>query len=139
MPREEHQHGADDHVEVGRVALAGDADVHPPDARDQGEREHDDADRGEHAEDVVDSVGDVGLVGVLEALDHLLVVLEHVPDPLVGVADVVEVDLELAALRREEGLLELLEVAQDRPLRADHLAEVDDLLLGVGDVAHDVL
>ena len=36
-------------------------------------------------------------------------------------------------------LLDLLEVAQDGALRADHLAEVDDLLLDVGDVAHDLL
>ena len=42
------------------------------------------------------------LVGLLERLDHLLVVLEHVPDPLVGVADVVEVDLELAPVGRQE-------------------------------------
>ena len=40
---------------------------------------------------------------------------------------------------REVALLDLLEVAQDGPLRADHLAEVDDLLLDVGDVAHDLL
>ena len=80
-----------------------------------------------------------GLVRLLERLDDLLVVLEHVPDALVGVADVVEVDLELAALGREERLLELLEVAEHGPLRADHLAEVDDLLLGVRDVADDVL
>src|SRR5204863_8277497 len=52
------------------------------------------------------------------------------------VPDVVEVDLQLVA---DELLLGALEVGQHRPLRADDLAEVDDLLLRVGDVAHDVL
>ncbi len=80
------------------------------------------------------------LVRVLERLDDLLVVLEHVPDPLVRVADVVEVDLELLALgRSQEALLGVLEVAKDGALRADHLAEVDDLLLDVRDVADDLL
>ena len=78
------------------------------------------------------------LIGVLERLDHLLVVLEHVPDPLVGVADVVEVDLQVD-VGGEEDRLQVLEVAQHGALRADDLAEVDDLLLDVGDVADDLL
>ncbi|MBW3535741.1 MAG: lipid-A-disaccharide synthase, partial [Gemmatimonadetes bacterium] len=57
---------------------------------------------------------------------------------LVRVDHVVEVDLEID-VGRQEALLDVLEVAQHRALGADHLAEVDDLLLGVGDVAHDLL
>ena len=81
------------------------------------------------------SVGQHGLVGALEALDDLLVVLEHVPDPLRRVVDVVEVDVEVLG----DVALGALEVLQRRPLRADDLAEVDDLLLDVGDVADDLL
>jgi hypothetical protein len=42
-------------------------------------------------------------------------------------------------LLAEEALLGPLEVLEDRPLRADDLAEVDDLLLDVRDVANDLL
>ncbi len=118
--------------------LARHVHVHAPDAGDQGQRQDDDADRGQHPQDVVDAVGDHRLVGLGQRLGDLLVVLEHVPDPLVGVDDVVEVDLEVE-VGRQVALLDLLEVAQDRPLRPDHLAEVDDLLLDVGDVAHHFL
>src|SRR4029078_95339 len=83
-------------------------------------------------------MGEHRLVRVLETLDDLLVVLEHVPDPLVGVDDVVEVDLQVA-LTRYETVLGVLEVAQDAALGSDDLAEVDDLLLDVGDVADDFL
>src|SRR3989442_1137769 len=69
-------------------------------------------------------------------LPDLLVVLEHVPDALGRVAHVVEVELVVLG---EEAPLDLLEVAQHLPLRPDDLAEVDDLLLDVGDVAHDLL
>ena len=51
------------------------------------------------AEDVVLAVRDHRLVRRLERLDDLLVVVEQVPDPLGGVDDVVEVELEL--LRQE--------------------------------------
>ena len=64
---------------------------------------------------VVDAVRDHGLVRVLERLHDLLVVLEHVPDPLGGVHDVVEVDLQLLA---HVALLRALEVAQHGALRA---------------------
>ena len=60
-----------------------------------------------------------GLVRRLEGLDDLLVVLERVPDPLGGVGDVVEVDLELF---REVALLGPLEVAEHRALGPDDLA-----------------
>ena len=75
------------------------------------------------------------LVRRLERLHDLLVVLEHVPDPLGGVDDVVEVDVEVVG---DVALLVALEVRERGALRADDLAEVDDLLLGVGDVAHDL-
>src|ERR1044072_5838895 len=55
-----------------------------------------------------------------------------------GVDDVVEIDLQVE-VGGEIALLDLLQVAQDWALRANHLAEVDDLLLDVGDVAHDLL
>ena len=120
----------------GRLALAGHAHVHAPDARDQGQRQDHDAERGEHAQHLVDAVREHRFVGDLERLDDLLVVLEHVPDALGGVDDVVEVDLEVLG---EVALLGPLEVAQHGALRPDDLAEVDDLLLRVGDVAHDLL
>ena len=119
-----------------RATLAGHADVHAPDARDQRQRQQDDAERGEHAEDLVAAVGEHGLVGGLERLDDLLEVLEHVPDPLPRIVDVVEVDVEVVG---DVARLVALEVAERGPLRADDLAEVDDLLLDVGEVAHDVL
>ena len=111
-------------------------DVHAPDAREQSQRQHHDAEGGQHAQDLVDAVREDRLVRVLERLHDLLVVLEHVPDALGRVDDVVEVDLEVLG---EVALLGALEVAQDGALRADDLAEVDDLLLRVGEVAHDLL
>src|SRR5215211_1641910 len=57
-----------------------------------------------------------------------------------GVDDVVEVDLQVLALPRcEIAVLGSLQVTEDGPLRARDLAEVDDLLLHVEDVAHDLL
>src|SRR5436190_7029773 len=138
-PEQHDDHHAEDDPEARDLALVGDADIHPEDAGDQGQRQEDDADHGQHAEDVVEAVRDDGLVRVLQPLDDLLVVLEHVPDPLVRVGDVVEVDLELAARRREKALPRVLEIAEHRALGADHLAEVDDLLLDVRNVADDVL
>jgi hypothetical protein len=75
------------------------------------------------------------LVRVLQGLDDLLVVLEDVPDALGGIDDVVEIDLHVVG---QIALLGALEVAQHRALRPDHLAEVDDLLLGVRDVTNDL-
>src|SRR5947208_16472206 len=53
-----------------------------------------------------------------------------------SVLDVVEVDLQVVA---EELVLGALEIGEGGPLRADDLAEVDDLLLRVREVAHDVV
>ena len=64
----------------------------------------------------------------LERLDHFLVVLQHVPDALRGVHDVVEVNVHVL---RHVALLTALEIAQHHTLGPDDLAEVDDLLLGV--------
>ncbi len=88
------------------------------------------------AQDVVLAVRDHRLVRRLERLDDLLVVVELVPDPLDGVDDVVEVELELL---RQEPLDPPLEHAQRRALGLDDLAVGDDLLLDVRDVADDVL
>src|SRR3954447_164610 len=129
-------HYADDDPEGVDRALARHAHVHAPDRGDQREGEQDYAECGEHAQDVVQAVRDHRLVRVLERLHHFLVVLEHVPDPLRRVDDVVEVDLEVV---RHVALLRPLEVAQHRAARPDDLAEVDDLLLDVGDVADDLL
>ena len=118
------------------VALAGDVDVHPEDARDEGQRQQDGAEGGEHTEDLVTAVGEHRLVGALERLDHLLEVLEHVPDAFPRIVDVVEVDVEIV---RDVARLVALEVAEGGALRADDLAEVDDLLLDVRDVAHEIL
>ena len=60
-----------------------------------------------------------GLVGGLERLDDLLVVVEHVPDPLRRVDEVVEVQLEVLG---KEPLDVPLEQPQRRPLRLDDLA-----------------
>ena len=108
--------------------------VHAPDRGDERQRQDDDADRGEDAEGVVQAVREDRLVGRLERLDDLLVVLEHVPGALGRVVDVVEVDLEVVG----DVALGRLEVLQRRALRAHDAAEVDDLLLDVGDVAHDL-
>src|SRR3954469_10279295 len=135
--RDQHaEHHDDDHPEGVDRVLSGQAGVHAPDGGDQREGEDHHRDGGQHPQHVVQAVRDQRLVGVFERLHDFLVVLEHVPDALGGVADVVEVDLELVA---DELLLRALQVGQHRALRADDLAEVDDLLLGVGDVAHDVL
>ena len=75
------------------------------------------------------------LVRRLERLADLLVVVEHVPDPLRGVDEVVEVELELL---REEALDPPLEQAQSGALRLDDLAVGDDLLLDVRDVPDDL-
>src|SRR3954451_7713658 len=133
---EQRQHRAEDDPERRDVALAGHSHVHSPDARDQRERQEHHAEHREDAQDVVQAVLDHRLVRLLECLHDLLVVLEHVPDALGGVHHVVEVELVVVG---EEAALDLLEVAQHLSLRTDDLAEVDDLLLDVGDVAHDVL
>ena len=117
------------------VLLAGDADVHAPDRGHERERQDDHRDRGQHPEGLVGAVRDRRLVGRLEALDDLLVVLEHVPHALGRVVDVVEVDVEVLG---DVARLGALEVAERRALRPHDLAEVDDLLLDVGDVAHDL-
>ena len=88
------------------------------------------------AQDVVLAVVDDRLVRVLERLDHLLVVVEHVPDALGGVDDVVEVLLELLG---QEPLDMALEQAQRRALRLDDLPVADDLLLDVREVAYDLV
>ena len=70
-------------------------DVHAEDPGDQRQRQEHDAEDGQDPQDVVLAVRDDRLVRVLERLDDLLVVVEQVPDPLGGVDDVVEVELEL--------------------------------------------
>src|SRR6478752_8169619 len=134
--RKGYEHHGDDRPESGDRLLAGDTHVHTPDRRDQRQRQQDHAECGEHAEDLVAAVREDRLVGRLERLDDLLEVLEHVPDALRRVVDVVEVDVEVV---RDVARLRALEVAERRPLRADDLAEVDDLLLDVGEVADDLL
>ena len=75
------------------------------------------------------------LVRGFERLDDFLVVLERVPDPLGGIGDVIEVDVEFVL---QVALLGPLQVAQHRPLGSDDPPEVDDLLLRLRDVAHDL-
>src|SRR4051794_31629451 len=133
--RDEHDdHDAYDGEEAGVRPLAGHVRVHAPDRGYERQRQDDDADRGEDAEGVVQAVREDRLVGRLERLDDLLVVLEHVPGALGRVVDVVEVDLEVVG----DVALGRLEVLEGRALRAHHAAEVDDLLLDIGDVAHDL-
>src|SRR5215211_4812301 len=138
---EDGDHHAHGHPEAGcraacGVRSAGQADVHSEDAGEQREREDDHGEGGQYPQHLVDPMREHGLVRVLERLDDLLEVLEHVPDALGGVDDVVEVDLEVLG---EVALLCALQIAQHGSLRTDHLAEVDDLLLRVRDVAHDLL
>src|SRR6476469_8583658 len=133
-PDEDDDHHDDDGPEAEDRLLAGYVRVHAEDAGDERERQHDDADRGEHPEGVVQPVADDRLGGGLERLDDLFEVLEHVPDALGGVVDVVEIDLEVLGDVAARGL----EILQRRALRPDDLAEVDDLLLDVGEVAHDL-
>ena len=102
----------------------------------QRQREDRHADDRQQAEDVVLAMREHGLVRRLEPVDDLLVVVEEVPDPLGRVDDVVEVVLEVL---RKEGLDAALEDAERRALGLDDLAVRDDLLLHVGDVAHDLL
>ena len=135
MRAEDDDHEGEHGVEGRRVGLTRHVDVHAPDRRDQRQRQEHHRERGQDPEDLVGAVRDRRLVGLLERLHHLLVVLEHVPDPLGGVDDVVEVDVEVVG---DVARLGALEVAEGGALRADDLAEVDDLLLDVGDVAHDL-
>ena len=117
------------------AALARDLDVHPEDRGHERQRQQQHREDRQQLQDLVDAVRDRRLVRGLERLHDLLVVLEHVPDALGRVDDVVEVDVEIV---RDVALLGALEVAQRGALRPDDLAEVDDLLLDVGDVAHDL-
>ena len=119
-----------------RGAVAREGHVHPEDAREQRQRQQRRAEDGEDPEDVVLAVRDHRLVRRLEPLDDLLVVVEQVPDPLGGVDDVVEVEVELLG---QEPLDAALEHAQRRSLRLDDLPVADDLLLHVREVADDVL
>ena len=59
-----------------------------------GGQEHD-ADDRQQPQDVVLPVRDRRLVRALEGFDDLLVVVQQVPDPLRGVDDVVEVEVEI--------------------------------------------
>src|SRR5712692_9090599 len=119
-----------------RCPEARKTDVHPEDARDQRHREEDHADHRQDAQHVVHLVRDDRLVRLLERVDDLLVVVEHVPDSLRSVDDVVEVELELLG---QEALGMALEPAQRGALGLVDLAVRDDLLLDVGDVADDLL
>ena len=98
-----------------RVPSPGKSTFIPKMLGDQRQRQHDDAEDREQAQDVVLAVRDHRLVRVLERLDDLLVVVEEVPDPLGGVDDVVEVELELLG---QEPLDAPLEQAQGRRARA---------------------
>ena len=66
----------------------------PKTRRDQRQRQDDHAERRQHAEESFRRWREHRLVGGLEPLDDLLEVLEHVPDALRRVVDVVEVDVE---------------------------------------------
>ena len=72
---------------------------------------------------------------ILERVGHFLVVLEHVPDPFGGIGDVVEVDVEVVG---EVPLLGALEVPKDGAHWPHDPTEVDDLLLDLRQVAHDL-
>src|SRR5436190_3531095 len=133
---EHREHHPDDDPEGPEPTLARDPGVHAPDPGHQRQREEDHREHGEHAQDVVELVGEHRLVGVLERLGGLLVALEHLPDALGRVVDVVEVEVEVV---RDVARLGALQVTDHRALRADDLAEVDDLLLDVGEVANDLL
>src|SRR5919106_299294 len=130
--QEEQCHDGDHGRETGRA----EPEVHAEDPGDQRQRQEDDAEHREELEPVVLPVRDHRLVRCLERLHDLLEVVEEVPDPLRGVDDVVEVDLEVL---REETLRVALQHAQRRALGLDDLAVGDDLLLGVRDVADDLL
>src|SRR6188474_544382 len=132
---EHDRHQREDQVERIGLALTRELHVHPEDARDEGQWQEHDAGRGEDPERVVQAMGQHRLVRRLEPFDDLLVVLERVPDPLRGIRDVIEVDLELFL---EVALLGPLEVTEHRALGTDDLAEVDDLLLRVRQLAHDL-
>ena len=107
-------HGGDHHPECTGRPFARELHVHPEDAREQGQRQEHGAEDRQHAEDVVLAVRDRRLVGRLQRLDDLLVVVEDVPDPLGGVDEVVEVELEVLG---QEPLDVALEQAQRRALR----------------------
>ena len=110
---------------VGRL-LTREEDVHAEDAGHEGQRQDDDAEGGQDPQDVVDVVREDRLVRGLQALDDLLVVLQRVPDPLRGVDDVVEVDVQLLGRGDVHGSLE---VAEGHALGPHDAPEVDDLLL----------
>src|SRR5207249_7421535 len=103
----------DDRPEGLMRVLAREEDVHPEDARDQRERQKDDAEDRQDAEDVVLAMRDDRLVRVLERLHHFLVVVEQVPDALGRVDEVIEVELEVL---RKEALDVPLEQSQRRTL-----------------------
>jgi hypothetical protein len=110
--------------------------IHPEDAREERQREQDDAHHRQDLQAVLLAVRDERLVRRLEPLDDFLVVVEQVPDPFGGVDDVVEVELEIL---RQEALGVPLEDTERRALRLDDLAVRDDLLLRVRDVADDLV
>src|SRR5581483_5903058 len=139
---EEGHHAADrgehqpaDRPEPGARSLARKDHVHAEDARDHEQREHDERDDREDLEHLVLPVRHDRLVRRLERLDHFLVVVEHVPDALGAVDDVLEVELEVL---RQEALDLALEQTERRAFRLHDLAVADDLLLDVRDVAHDL-
>ncbi len=117
------------------ASAEGHLHVHPPGARDEGQRQQEDREDGQDAQDVVGPVADDRLVRRLDRLDLLLVVLEHVPDPLRGVGDVVEVEVEVGGAVPAD---RPLEIAVHHALRAHDPPEVDDLRLGRRDVAHEL-
>ena len=114
----------------------GKFDVHPEQAGQERQRQHDDAEDREHVQDVVLLVVDHRLVRALQRLDHFLVVVQQVPDPLARIDDVVEVELEVLG---QEPLDAALELPQRRALRLDDLAVGDDLLLDLVDVPDEPL
>ena len=100
---------------ASRVPSPGKSTFIPKTPGQHRQREDDHGEHRQQPQDVVLAVGDDRLVRRLEPLDDLLEVVEEVPDPLGGVDDVVEVELELLG---EEVLDASLEDAQASSARA---------------------
>src|SRR5882762_3548290 len=122
-------------IAVPPVQLRHVLEVHAVDAGDHGHRPEHGADRGQPLHGLVQAVVDDAEVRVEQALDHVVVLVRGVDDPVEVVVDVAEVD---GGLRADDRELAPREPVHELPLRRADAPELADVALEVEDLLEDV-
>lgn len=109
----------------------GDKDVHAQDAGHQGHGQHDYRDQREDLDLLIDAVGAEAGEGRVEAFDNLLLLLEHIPEPVEAVDQVAEV---LLFIEAQIGALAPGQQAHDGDVGLEDAAQGDDVAPQVGEL-----